>query len=74
MGGDRDQRERSVRATAPPPSPDPVNVPLKGTTQAEEEGEVMSTLFGPSTKEEEGATAMLKLRGGVSLLPLRYGV
>lgn len=67
--GDRDQRERSVRATAPPPSPDPVNVPLKGTTQAEEEGEVVNSLFGPSTKEEEGASAMIKLRGGVSIGP-----
>lgn len=44
----RQERERSVRATAPPPSPDA------------EEGEVLGTLFGPSNKEEEGQTAMVR--------------
>lgn len=66
IGNDRDERERSVRATAPPPSPDPVVSRLKEGDQAKEEGGVMDTLFGPSTKEEEGATTMIKLRGGVS--------
>jgi hypothetical protein len=47
----RQERERSVRASgAPPPSPDP------------EEGEIIGTLFGPSNKEEDGRTAMVRLQ------------
>lgn len=57
----RDERERSVRATAPPPSPDPERL-----RSVDEEGEVMGTLFGPSTREEEGATAVVSYSEGVS--------
>lgn len=64
-GVERDERERSVRATAPPPSPNskPEGARLKELDELAEEGEVMSTLFGPSTREEEGASAMMSLRG-----------
>jgi hypothetical protein len=51
----RQERERSVRATAPPPSPDA------------EEGEVLGTLFGPSNKEEEGQTAMVRAQVGCEM-------
>lgn len=64
MGG-RDERERSVRATAPPPSPDPERL-----NALDEEGEVMGTLFGPSTKEEEGASAMVAFSAGAVSLRL----
>lgn len=60
MGGDngdttdhqeqgRTDRERSLRATAPPPSPE-----MKGL-----DGDSMRTLFGPSNKEEVGQTAVV---------------
>jgi hypothetical protein len=68
-GEDREQRERSIRATAPPPSPD--REKQKELNELDEESEVMGSLFGPSTKEQAGASAMITLRGGDVCLPLR---
>jgi hypothetical protein len=67
--GERDERERSVRATAPPPSPDRVTGSSMTVDAGQDDGEAINALFGPSTKEEDGATAMLSLRGGVSGSP-----